>query len=67
MADLACENEYLVPDSELENHDKQGDYLYIAILDSTSESGNVMENKINRIRTVVINKTKQMEAAFKDN
>ena len=37
MADLTAENEYLVPNSDLAAHDAQGDYMYLAIMDSTGD------------------------------
>jgi hypothetical protein len=43
MADLSVENEYLVPHSSLETHDKKGDYLYVAIVDSTNGDDNSVE------------------------
>ena len=38
MADLIAENEYLVPNNSLIEHDKEGDYLYIATIDETDNS-----------------------------
>ena len=60
MADLSVENEYLVPYSALETHDRQGDYLYIAILDSTdsSDANTDLETKIQRLKENAIRKTK---------
>jgi hypothetical protein len=50
MADLSVENEYLVPHNSLEEHDKKGDYLYIAILDSTDDKADELETIIDNIK-----------------
>ena len=66
FADLMTENEYLVPNSDLAEHDEQGDYMYIAILDNTNDAGNEVDNKIQKIKTEIISKTKHIEHILKD-
>ena len=50
MADLSVENEYLVPNSSLEEHDKMGDYLYVAILDTTDQDSQGLESTIDSLK-----------------
>ena len=62
MADLAVENEYLVPNNSLEEHDKQGDYLYVAILDKTDDEANAVETLIDKIKESLIAKSVQTKS-----
>lgn len=62
MADLTAENEYLVPDSSLREHDKKGDYLYLAILDQTGDDDeNGADAQIDAIRKVILTKSKAIQ------
>mmetsp|Transcript_21603 Transcript_21603/g.15841 ORF Transcript_21603/g.15841 Transcript_21603/m.15841 type:complete len:275 (+) Transcript_21603:2648-3472(+) len=64
MADLTVENEYLVPDSDLQKHDDKGDYLYLAILDNTSDQLSGAESTIDDIRKTMMTKNVGMQKAL---
>lgn len=43
FADLIVENEFLIPASQIEEHDNKGSYLYIAKVDQSEARGDQME------------------------
>lgn len=65
MADLIAENEYLVRRKYLEDHDKMGDYLYIAKVDKT-EGNDEVEAKLTDIKQNIVKKTEGIEKLMRD-
>jgi hypothetical protein len=61
FADLIAENEYLVKEKRLEEHDNLGDYLYIAIVDTADGEGEAWEIHLKSIGKIVQKKTERIE------
>lgn len=62
FADLIAENEYLVKNERLEDHDRMGDYLYIAKVDKTDGAeGEAWESKLEDVRKTLVKKTEGIE------
>jgi Na+/phosphate symporter len=61
FADLIAENEFLVKEKRLEDHDAMGDYLYIAKVDTADVVGEAWEIHLNSIGKIVQSKTERIE------
>lgn len=60
FADLIAENEYLVKDKLLVDHDAMGDYLYIAKIDQADGEGEAWEQHLRSIGKIVTSKTERI-------
>lgn len=66
LADLICENEFLVPNGSLKEQDDLGDYLYIACVDSNNQDEEVWENKITVLKDKMMSKTVGIEKLMRE-
>jgi len=67
FADLIAENEYLVKNQRLEEHDAMGDYLYIAQLDQTDGAeGEAWEGKLEDVKKGMVQKTEAIETVLRE-
>lgn len=66
LADLIVENSFLVPAKDLEDHDKDGDYLYIAKLDNTQISAETIEGKVLLLEHALLKRASCIEHASKE-
>lgn len=66
LADLICENEFLVSNSSLKSQDDEGDYLYIAIVDGNDDDGEVWESKLTNLKTKMVSTTVGIERMVRE-